>query len=58
MNGEVVIDPVEGKRGRALFVDTGRRFASREPHAVPQLRGEQLELDAGVGAVGELHQPG
>ena len=43
MNGEVVIDPVEGKRGRALFVDTGRRFASREPHAVPQLRGEQLE---------------
>ena len=31
MNGEVVIDPVEGKRGRALFVDTGRRFASREP---------------------------
>ena len=44
MNGEVVIDPVEGKRGRALFVDTGRRFAAREPHAVPQLRGEQLEL--------------
>jgi GNAT superfamily N-acetyltransferase len=44
MDGEVVIDPVEGKRGRALFVDTGRRFASREPHAVPQLRGEQLEL--------------
>ena len=44
MNGEVVIDPVEGKRGRALFVDTGRHFASREPHAVPQLRGEQLEL--------------
>ena len=44
MNGEVVIDPVEGKQGRALFVDTGRRFASREPHAVPQLRGEQLEL--------------
>ncbi len=44
MNVEVVIDPVEGKRGRALFVDTGRRFASREPHAVPQLRGEQLEL--------------
>ncbi|MAL54343.1 MAG: N-acetyltransferase [Sphingomonadaceae bacterium] len=44
MNGEVVIDPVKGKRGRALFVDTGRRFASREPHAVPQLRGEQLEL--------------
>jgi hypothetical protein len=35
MNGEVVIDPVEGKQGRALFVDTGRRFASR---------GEQLEL--------------
>lgn len=44
MNVEVVIDPVEGKRGRALFVDTGRRFASREPHAVPQLRSEQLEL--------------
>ena len=42
--GEIVIEPVEGKKGRARFVDLGRAFAAREPHAVPQLRSEQLEL--------------
>ena len=41
---EIGIEPVEGKQGRARFVDLGRRFAAREPHAVPQLRSEQLEL--------------
>ena len=40
----VVIEPVEGKKGRAAFVDIGRTFAAREPHWVPQLRSEQLEL--------------
>ncbi|MBX7482915.1 N-acetyltransferase [Qipengyuania qiaonensis] len=42
--GNVVIEPVEGKKGRAEFVDIGRAFAAREPHWVPQLRSEQLEL--------------
>ena len=42
--GEIVIEPVEGKQRRARFVDLGRAFAAREPHAVPQLRSEQLEL--------------
>lgn len=42
--GEIVIRPVSGKAGRAEFVDLGRRFAEREPHSVPQLRSEQLEL--------------
>ena len=42
--GEIVIRPVSGKAGRAKFVDLGRRFAAREPHSVPQLRSEQLEL--------------
>lgn len=41
---QVVIDAVSGKKGRAEFVDLGRNFAAREPHNVPQLRGEQLEL--------------
>ncbi|TNE52260.1 MAG: N-acetyltransferase [Sphingomonadales bacterium] len=41
---QVVIDAVSGKKGRAEFVDLGRSFAAREPHNVPQLRGEQLEL--------------
>lgn len=42
--GEIVIEPVSGKRGRAAFVDLGRAFAAREPHSVPQLRAEQIEL--------------
>lgn len=42
--GEIVIRPVSGKAGRAEFVDLGRSFAAREPHSVPQLRSEQLEL--------------
>ncbi|MBX7542026.1 GNAT family N-acetyltransferase [Qipengyuania sphaerica] len=40
----IVIEGVEGKKGRARFVDLGRAFAAREPHYVPQLRSEQLEL--------------
>ncbi len=40
----LVIEPVGGKKGRAEFVDIGRGFAAREPHWVPQLRSEQLEL--------------
>lgn len=40
----IVIAPVKGKKGRAEFVDLGRQFALREPHYVPQLRAEQLEL--------------
>ena len=41
---QIVIEPVSGKRGRTAFVDLGRRFASRVPHSVPQMRSEQLEL--------------
>ncbi len=41
---DVVIDAVQGKAGRARFVDLGREFAARLPHSVPQLRSEQLEL--------------
>lgn len=41
---EIVIEPVTGKKGRAAFVDLGRRFALREPHSVPQLRSELIEL--------------
>ncbi|OGS49702.1 MAG: hypothetical protein A3J40_03825 [Erythrobacter sp. RIFCSPHIGHO2_12_FULL_63_10] len=41
---EIVIEPVNGAKGRGQFVDLGRRFAAREPHSVPQLRSEQLEL--------------
>ena len=40
----IVIEPVSGKKGRRAFVECGRAFAAREPHAVPQLRSEQLEL--------------
>ncbi len=43
-NANVVIEAVEGKKGRAEFVDIGRALAAREPHFVPQLRSEQLEL--------------
>ncbi len=42
--GEIGIRPVSDKRGRAEFVDLGRRFARDVPHSVPQLRSEQLEL--------------
>ena len=42
--GEIVIRPVSGKAGRAEFVDLGCAFARAEPHSVPQLRSEQLEL--------------
>lgn len=40
----VIIEAVEGKKGRARFVDLGRAFAACVEHAVPQLRSEQLEL--------------
>ena len=40
----IVIEPVHGKKGRGEFVDLGRTFAAREPHSVPQLRSELLEL--------------
>lgn len=43
-DANVVIEAVDGKKGRAAFVDCGRAFAAREPHWVPQLRSEQLEL--------------
>jgi GNAT superfamily N-acetyltransferase len=43
-SGQIVIEPVEGKKGRARFVDIGRTFAAQVPHSVPQLRSEQLEL--------------
>lgn len=39
-----VIEAVEGKKGRAAFVDLGREFAARVEHTVPQIRSEQLEL--------------
>ncbi|NNC53439.1 MAG: GNAT family N-acetyltransferase [Erythrobacter sp.] len=40
----IVIEAVEGKKGRAAFVDLGREFAARVEHTVPQIRSEQLEL--------------
>ena len=43
-SGQIVIEEIGGKKGRARFVDLGRSFAAREPHSVPQLRSEQLEL--------------
>ena len=43
-DSDIVIEPVEGKKGRTAFVDLGRDFASQVPHSVPQLRSEQLEL--------------
>lgn len=45
MDGEQIsIEAVEGKRGRAQFVDLGREFAAKVPNYVPQLRAELLEL--------------
>ena len=41
---DIIIEPIGDKAGRARFVDLGRAFAAREPHSVPQLRGEQIEL--------------
>lgn len=41
---DIEIRTVTNKKGRAAFVETGRRFAAQVPHAVPQLRAEQLEL--------------
>ncbi|MGB3472285.1 MAG: N-acetyltransferase [Erythrobacter sp.] len=43
-DAKIRIEPVSGKRGRAMFVDCGRDFAARTPNHVPQLRSEQLEL--------------
>ncbi len=43
-NRQIVIEPVADKRGRAAFIDLGRRFAAQVPHSVPQMRSEQLEL--------------
>ena len=40
----IVIVEANDKKGRTAFVDLGREFAAREPHFVPQLRSEQLEL--------------
>ncbi len=40
----ITITPVSGKKGRAAFVDLGRKFSAAVPHSVPQLRSEQLEL--------------
>jgi len=42
--GEIVIEPVADKRGRAAFVDLGRRFAAQVPNSVTQMRSEQIEL--------------
>ena len=41
---QISIEPVDGKAGRARFVDLGRRFAAQVPHSVPQLRSEQMEM--------------
>ncbi|MEO1731786.1 MAG: N-acetyltransferase [Pseudomonadota bacterium] len=41
---QIVVRPVNDKKGRGAFVDLGRSFAARLPHSVPQLRSEQLEL--------------
>lgn len=42
--GEIGIEAVSGKNGRARFVDCGRAFAAGVENSVPQLRSEQLEL--------------
>lgn len=41
---QIVIAPVSGKKGRAEFVDHGRKVAETLPNSVPQIRSEQLEL--------------
>ena len=43
-DAKIDIRPVNDKAGRKAFVDFGRAIAAREPHAVPQLRSELLEL--------------
>jgi hypothetical protein len=43
-DGEIVIEHVRDKKGRAAFVDVGNAFSARVPNSVPQLRGEQIEL--------------
>ena len=43
-DAQIIIEPVNDKKGRARFVDLGREFAARLEHSVPQLRSEQLEL--------------
>ncbi|QYJ06899.1 N-acetyltransferase [Qipengyuania flava] len=43
-DANVVIEAIEDKKGRAAFVDCGRAFAAREPHSVPQIRSELMEL--------------
>ena len=41
---QITVQPVSDKKSRGAFVDLGRKFAAREPHSVPQLRSEQMEL--------------
>jgi GNAT superfamily N-acetyltransferase len=41
---QIDIRPVTDKAGRKAFVTLGRSFAAREPHAVPQLQSEMMEL--------------
>ncbi|UIP06754.1 N-acetyltransferase [Erythrobacter sp. SDW2] len=41
---QIDIHPVTDKAGRKAFVRLGRAFAAREPHAVPQLFSEMMEL--------------
>ncbi|WP_379554114.1 N-acetyltransferase [Qipengyuania sp. DGS5-3] len=43
-SAEIIITPVNDKKGRSAFVDLGRKFAAQTPHSVPQLKSEQMEL--------------
>ncbi len=43
-DAQIRIEPITDKKGRARFVDLGRAFSAEVENAVPQLRGEQLEL--------------
>lgn len=43
-SSQIDIRPVTDKAGRKAFVTLGRAFAAREPHAVPQLHSEMMEL--------------